>query len=179
MKKNSIIIVFFFCCQFIFAQNSANDIYDALDNFIAAPSKRSIHKLYEKAILFEQTATTKEVRLALVILQSNLSYYYPQFGELPKSTSAYETALKLFPQEQFSEYDIVANCLIPLGNLYTKQGSFLNAENTIKQYITIANSKLNNRQQIAGVINLSVVYNTIGNYKTAITVLTEAFKKKN
>jgi len=177
MKKNSIIILFFFCCQFLFAQNSANDIYDALDSFIAAPSKGSIHKLSEKAILFEQTTTTKDERLALVILQSNLGYYYHQFSELPKSTSAYETALKLYQEKQFSEYDIVSNCLIPLGNLYTKQGSFLNAENTIKKYITIAKDKRNNNQQIAGAINLSVVYNTIGNYKTAITILTETLKQ--
>jgi len=177
MKKNSIIILFFFCCQFLIAQNSANYIYDALDDFIAAPSKGNINKLSEKAILFEQTTTTKEERLALVILQSNLGYYYHQFSELPKSTSAYEIALKLYHKEQFSEYDIVANCLIPLGNLYTKQGSFLNAENTIKQYITIAKTNHNNNQQVAGVINLSVVYNTVGNYKTSITILTETLKQ--
>jgi len=177
MKKNRIIILFFFCCQFLFAQNSANDIYDALDDFLTAPSKLSINKLSEKAILFEQTTTSKEDRLALAILQSNLGYYYHQFGELPKSTSAYEIALKLYHKEQFSEYDIVENCLIPLGNLYTKQGSFLNAENTIKQYITIAKDKRNNNQQIAGIINLSVVYNTIGNYKTAIIILTETLKQ--
>jgi len=179
MKKHTIIILFFFCCQFLFAQNSADDIYDALDNFIAAPSKANINKLSEKAILFEQTITTKEDRLALVILQSNLGYYYHQFGELPKSTSAYETALKLYHKEQFLGYDIVANCLIPLGNLYTKQGSFLNAENTIKQYITIAKTKHNNDQKISGIINLSVVYNTIGNYKTAITILKETLKQHN
>jgi len=177
MKKNSIIIALLFCCQFLFTQNSANDIYDALDTFIAAPSKDNINKLSEKAILFEQTTTTKEERLALVVLQSNLGYYYHQFGKLPKSTSAYETALRLYHKEQYLEYDIVANCLIPLGNLYTKQGSFLNAENTIKQYITIAKSKQNNNQQVAGVINLSVVYNTIGNYKTAITILAETLKQ--
>ncbi len=177
MKKNSFIILLIFCCQFLFAQNSADNIYDALDNFIAAPSKLSINKLSEKAIIFEQSITNKDERLALVILQSNLGYYYHQFGELQKSTSAYETGFKLFQENQFLEYDIVANCLIPLGNLYTKQGSFLNAENTIKQYISIANNKHNNNQKVAGIINLSVVYNTIGNYKTAFTILTETLKK--
>ena len=179
MKKNSIFILFIFCCQFIFSQNSANDIYDALDDFIAAPSKLNIHKLSKRAILFEQITVTKDERLALVILQSNLGYYYHQYGELPKSTSAYETALKFYGEKQFPEYDIVENCLIPLGNLYTKQGSFLNAENTIKQYITIAKTNHNKNQQIAGTINLSVVYNTIGKYKAAITILTETLEKNN
>lgn len=93
--------------------------------------------------------------------------------------SSYEKAWNLFAKNNLTNYDITEYCLKPLGTLYTKTGNFTLAENIIKKYIFIAEKANNQPTIISGYINLSIVYKTIGNHKTALELLQKVEQNKN
>ena len=62
-------------------------------------------------------------------------------AKLKEAIAIYEDALNRFNNNELSklsEFDIIENCLKPLGNLYTKTGDYTNALSTINQYIFLA-----------------------------------------
>lgn len=155
------------------AQSLEDTIYKHLDAFVENPSPKSLQNLNQKVNSFTLKAKTKNEYLALVILHSNMAYYRRQYGEFKKAVFDYENAWALYKTHQLQDYDIIEYCLKPLGNLYTQLGDFANAERTIKRYISFAEEQKNLSQKIAGIINLSVVYHTMGKHSTAIELLHE------
>lgn len=174
----------FFCFFFLFAiatfsQNLEDTIYNAIDFFVANPTKNSLSTLHQKEAEFSKLVTTKDEKLALVILYCNKGSFELKNNFQKNAITSYEKAWLLFSNNDLSNYDIIEYCLKPLGTLYTKTGNFTLAENIIKKYIFIAEEENNQPTLISGYINLSIVYKTIGNYKTAIELLQKVEKNKN
>ena len=163
-----------FVGQFLFSQSLEDKIYLAIETFTAHPNAKSLNLLIDFENQFKPK--TKSEFLALVILNCNKAYYQNQLGQVQNSILSYEKAWRLFISEQLSNYDIVAFCLMPLGNLYTQIGDFDNAENTIKHYLNIANKFKNEPQKISAIQNLSLVYQGSGRADLAIQLLQNALK---
>jgi CHAT domain-containing protein len=169
MKK---ILLFFFISQLIFSQSPTTleeKIYTTVDEFVAHPNEQNLKKLSVTEATFKPKS--KPELLALVILKCNKAYYENQFGNTQQAIISYEKAWQLFQKNQLTNYDIVASCLQPLGNLYTIIGDYDNAENTIKQYYFIANVEKNQQQKYAAILNLSNVYQNTGRIVEAINLL--------
>lgn len=175
IKKYSIFFLFFWSI-FAYSQELENDIYKALDAFMSNKNTVSLQILAENEKIFEGKVTSLEEHLALVILQCNKAYFLKNNNNLKKAIIAYEKAWKRFSNKKLSNYDIIEYCLKPLGNLYTISRNYTNAENTINQYVFLAEKKGNTIQVIAGIINLSVVYHNIGDYQKAISILNQGLK---
>ena len=146
-----------------------DNIYNAVDVFVANPNVESLRKLEIEENKFK--AKTKSDFLALVILNCNKAYYENQFGLTNKAISTYEKGWQLFQKNKLANYDITEYCLKPLGNLYTIIGDYNSAENTIKQYFFIANINGNQEQKISAILNLSNVYQSSGKSDLAIILL--------
>lgn len=173
MKK---VVFFILFAQFAFAQKQTaaeNQIYAALDNFIAHPTLSGIKNLEETEKQFwkDPKPKSQNEKLAIVILNCNKAFYQKQFGRYFEAIHSYEKALGLFQKNQLSDYDIVEYCLKPLGNLYTMTGDYTSAENTIKHYLYLAIKNNNLSQKASAVINLSAVYKSIGKNQEAIDLL--------
>lgn len=170
MKPILLLLLF---VQLTFAQSGSisleDKIYHAIDAFIANPNTESLKKL----TLAEQkfNPKIKQEFLALAVLKCNKAYYENQFGFTHKAISSYEKAWQLFQNHKLKDYDIIEFCLKPLGNLYTIIGDYDNAENTIKQYLFIANNNDTQQQKIAAIQNLSNVYQSSGKNDLAIALL--------
>jgi CHAT domain-containing protein len=176
MKK---IIFIFLLSQLVFSQSSKtleDKIYDAVDVFVAHPTTVTLAKLESEEKLF--FPKSKPELLAIVILKCNKAFYLKQFGQTQKAILSYENAWQLYEKNKLSGYDIIEYCLKPLGNLYTTIGDYDNAENTIKQYFYIASyekkSPETSGQQVAALLNLSVVYQNTGKIDEAISLLEKA-----
>lgn len=174
------ITLLFFISQLAFSQNQSisleDKIYTAIDTFVAHPNAKSLHNLEELEATFQPKS--KPELLALVILKCNKAYYENQFGWTNKAISSYEKAWQLFQKNKLTNYDIVASCLQPLGNLYTQIGDYDNAENTIKQYFFIANAEKNQEQKYAAILNLSNVYQNTGRIVEAISLLEKTLQSE-
>ena len=173
----------FFCFIFLFtiatfSQNLEDSIYDAIDSFVANPTKNTLSELQQKEVEFSKLVTSKDEKVALVILLCNKGSFEMKNNFQKNAITSYEKAWLLFSNTNLSNYDIVEYCLKPLGTLYTKTGNFTLAENIIKKYIFMAEKENNQATIISGYINLSIVYKTIGNYKTAIELLQKVEKNK-
>lgn len=155
------------------SQSLEDAIYDQLDEFVEHPSSKQLNQLSLKAVEFSSQTKTSQEHLALVVLYSNMGYYYREFGQLQKARSSYEKAWTVYRNKKLEGYDIIEYCLKPLGNLYTKLGDFSNAETIIKLYLTLAEQQKNSEQKIAGLLNLSVVYHNTSKHHTAIELLQE------
>lgn len=169
MKK---ILLFFFISQLIFSQSPTTleeKIYTTVDEFVAHPNEESLKKLKAAEVTFKPKS--KPELLAFVILKCNKAYYENQFGHTQQAIVSYEKAWQLYQKNNLTNYDIVASCLQPLGNLYTIIGDYDNAENTIKQYYFIANVEKNQQQKYAAILNLSNVYQNTGRIVEAINLL--------
>ncbi|NHN26981.1 CHAT domain-containing protein [Flavobacterium jejuense] len=174
----------FFCFFFLFtiatfSQNLEDTIYDAIDSFVDNPTKNALSELNQKEAEFSKLATSKDEQLALVILYCNKGSFEMKNNFQKNAIASYEKAWLLFSNNNLSNYDITEYCLKPLGTLYTKTGNFTLAENIIKKYIFMAEKEHNQPTIISGYINLSIIYKTIGNYKTAIELLQKVEKYKN
>ncbi|HJS01524.1 MAG TPA: tetratricopeptide repeat protein, partial [Flavobacterium sp.] len=154
-----------------FSQNLEDKIYNAIDTFVDNPTKHSLEELTLKEKEFSNLVSTKDEQLALVILYCNKGSFEMKNNIQKKAITSYENAWNLFSKNNLVNYDIIEYCLKPLGTLYTKTGNFTLAENIIKKYIFIAEKENNQPTIISGYINLSIVYKTIGNHKTAIDLL--------
>lgn len=155
------------------AQQLENDIYEVLDVFLVKKSKTTLILLTNEEIRFEQLVSTKEEKLALTILQCNKAFYLKDINQFQKAIQTYEKAWRRYEKAKLTRYDIVEYCLKPLGNLYTKVKDYTNAENIIKYYIFLAEKENNTSQKIAGVINLSKVYQCIQKHTMVLKMIDE------
>ncbi|GAA4939226.1 hypothetical protein GCM10023314_09880 [Algibacter agarivorans] len=180
MKKTYFLL--FFIYGFGFSQNLEETIYVVAETFIANQNVTSLQLLNTKESDFKNQVKTKDEQLALVFLQTHKAYYLFETSKLNEAITTYEDALKRFNEHELSEiseFDIIENCLKPLGNLYTKTGDFTNALITINQYIFLAEKTKNTGHQISGSINLAKLYYTLGKHETAIKTIDDAYKLPN
>ncbi|WP_308993141.1 CHAT domain-containing protein [Mariniflexile litorale] len=180
MKK--IFFLSFFICGISFSQNLEEGIYTAAETFISNKNKASLKLLTQQESTFKNHAKTKDEQLALVFLQCHKGYYLDEHSKLKEAISTYEDALKRFNKNELSklsDFDIIENCLKPLGNLYTKTGDYTNAVSTINQYIFLAEKSKNITHQISGAINLAKLYQTINKHETVLKIVADAFKFPN
>lgn len=179
MKK--LIFLVFLVCNFGFSQNLEDAIYSATEAFISNQNPTSYSKLKTQTDTFRNQLKTKDEQLAFVFLLCNKAYYLRY--KLPnQAITDYEEAWNRYTKHQLaalSDFDIIENCLKPLGNLYIKNGDYTNAENIIKHYIFLAEQNQDKALQVAGAINLAVLYQTIGKHESAVTVATNALQNTN
>ncbi|MBZ4036018.1 CHAT domain-containing protein [Flavobacterium sp. 17A] len=174
------LIFFFFLSLNVSAQE--DQIYNAIDVFVARPSAKALQNLrtVESDFWKNSKPKTKDELLAIVVLNCNKAYYENQFGQTQNAISSYEKAWQLYQKKKLSDYDIIEFCLKPLGNLYTVLGDYDNAENTIKQYFFIVNTSKNypdaQKQKFAAILNLSNVYQSSGKISLAIELLEKTLK---
>lgn len=172
-----------YCCllilfvQFAFSQTE-NNIYNALDTFVANPTISNLEKLSFLEKNLSLKAKTEPELLALVILNCNKAYYENQFGQINQAIKTYEKSWRIFEINNLKNYDIIEFCLKPLGNLYTKIGDYDSAENTIKQYFFIANQTNNQSQKIASILNLAIVYQSSGRTEASINLVLKTIKEE-
>ncbi|WP_264531938.1 CHAT domain-containing protein [Flavobacterium sp. N502540] len=174
--------IFFFSTLFLFGQNQEDQIYTAIDSFIAHPSAKTLQDLTNTESVFWKNpkSKTKDELLAIVVLNCNKAYYENQFGKTEKAIASYEKAWRIYQKNKLVDYDIIEYCLKPLGNLYTVLGDYDSAENTIKQYFFIVNTTPNypdaQKQKFAAILNLSNVYQSSGKFNLAIDLLEQILK---
>mgnify|MGYP003515542660 FL=1 len=168
----------FFITSIVSSQTLEDQIYDAIDVFVANPSKSALTLLNSKENELSKQVKSSDEKLALVILNCNKGSFEMQNNFQKNAISSYEKAWKLYDSNKLSNYDIIEYCLKPLGTLYTKTGNYTLAENIIKKYIFIAEKQQKKATIISGYINLSIVYKSIGNHQTAIDLLQKASKNK-
>lgn len=168
----------FFITSIVSSQTLEDQIYDAIDAFVANPSKSALTLLNSKENELAKQVKSSDEKLALVILNCNKGSFEMQNNLQKNAISSYEKSWKLYDSNKLSNYDIIEYCLKPLGTLYTKTGNYTLAENIIKKYIFIAEKQQKQATIISGYINLSIVYKSIGNHQTAIDLLQKASKNK-
>ena len=168
----------FFITSIVSSQTLEDKIYDAVDAFVANPSKSALTLLNSKENELSKQVKSLDEKLALVILNCNKGSFEMQNNFQKNAISSYEKAWKSYDSNKLSNYDIIEYCLKPLGTLYTKTGNYTLAENIIKKYIFIAEKQQKQATIISGYINLSIVYKSIGNHQTAIDLLQKASKNK-
>ena len=176
MLKKGAVYLFLFQCLCVYSQQLEEDIYVAAETFIKSQNSNTLQLLNEKSEGFKRLISSKDEQVAFVFLQCNKAYYLKGINNVKEAIIIYEDAWKRYSNKNLSGYDIIDFCLKPLGELYTVSKDYKNAENIIKQYIFLAEKNRDSKQKIAGIINLSVVYNNIGSHNTAIEILKNALK---
>lgn len=146
-------------------------LYNQLDSFLQKPSNSGALLLSKQIALKKRLLYTKKDQLAWVIVNCNLGYYYNQTGNKSTAISHYEIAWKKYYEKGLTDYDIIENCLQPLGNTYIKIGDLPRAESTIKNYLYLAEQTQNVPKIISAITNLSIAYNNQGNYSKALNIL--------
>lgn len=174
MRKLIFLLLF---SQILFSQKNVSleeKIYNEIEAFAANPNQKGLQKLevLEKSI----HAKTQSEIVAFFSLEYNLGYYQNQFGNTQKAIYCYENAWRIYQKNKLTKYEIIDNCLRPLGNLYTIIGDYDNAENTIKNYFYIATVQNNLEQKSAAILNLSNVYQNTGRINEAIDLLEKTIK---
>ena len=165
----------------MFSQNLEELIYLAAETFINNQNEATFQLLHSQETTFKKQVKSKDEQLALVFLQSHKGYYLDKNSKLKDAVDTYEDLLKRYHQNdlsKLSDFDIIENCLIPLGNLYTKTGDFTNAESSIKQYIFLAEKSKKKSHQISGAINLAKLYQTINKHETVLNIVNAALKNE-
>ncbi|MGB3342546.1 MAG: CHAT domain-containing protein [Aequorivita sp.] len=178
LRRNIIRILFLlFCIGNSFSQQHPVDIiYSQLDDYLEKPNPERLAKLQNS--IESISATDKEVQLAKTIAFCNIGYVENQNASLQKAIDSYEKAKQIYFSEDLSNYDIIEYCLKPLGNLYIKTQALSEAENTIKHYILFAKKTGQTKQEIAGILNLSVLYHNRGEFEKSKTILLQALEKE-
>lgn len=174
-----LVFLFFLFTSIVSAQTLEDQIYDAVDAFVANPSKSALTVLNSKENNLSKQVKSWDEKLALVILNCNKGSFEMNNNLQKNAISSYEKAWKLYDTNKLSDYDIIEYCLKPLGTLYTKTGNYTLAENIIKKYIFIAEKQQKQATIISGYINLSIVYKSIGNHQTAIDLLQKVSENKS
>ncbi|GAA3601369.1 CHAT domain-containing protein [Flavivirga amylovorans] len=180
MKKLS--LIFFLIYGIAISQNLEENIYVAAETFISNPNNATLNLLSEQESTFKKQVKSKSEQLALVFLQCHKGFYLEKIFQLKDAITTFEDASNRFKTNnlsKFSHFDIIESCLIPLGNLYTKTDDYTNAENVIKQYIYLAEKSNHKKHQISGIINLAILYKTIGKYKEVLSLTSNYLKKQN
>lgn len=158
-------------CYAVSKDETAEFLYQLLDTFLQNPTTSNAQILEHHCYTIKNNLNSTENQLAWVILKCNLAFHYVQFQNLKQAITNYENAWDFFASHKLNNYDMVSNCLQPLGNLYLKIGDLPKAEKTITNYLYKAEQSHNTPQLIAAIINLSVVYNHQSKYQKAITIL--------
>lgn len=174
--KNTLVFLFVFQCFFLFSQQLEEQIYNAVDAFNNHQNQTSFQQLVIQEKQFQSHVSTTDEQLALVYLQCNKAYYLKQIGNSKEAIASYENAWQNYSKNNLKGYDIIEYCLKPLGNLYTISQDYTNAENTIRQYIFLAEKEKNQQQKIAGIINLSILYQSIGKHNDVLKLTSDALK---
>lgn len=171
--NNLYVLIFLFLNLTVWGQHQEDKIYNAIDVFVAHPSAKDLQNLTNTETNFWKSPKpkSKDELLAIAVLNCNKAYYENQFGQSENAIKSYEKAWQIYQKNKLRNYDIIEYCLKPLGNLYTIQGDYDNAENTIKQYYFIANLEKNEPQKVAAILNLSNVYQNTGNVYKAIDLI--------
>ena len=161
----------------VFSQQHPVDIiYSQLDDYLEKPNPERLAKLQNSIESISET--DQEVQLAKTIAFCNIGYVENRNGILQKAIDSYEKAKLLYFSNNLSNYDIIEFCLKPLGNLYIKTQALSEAENTIKHYILFAKKTGQTNQEIAGILNLSVLYHNRGEFEKSKTILLQALEKE-
>ncbi len=180
--KNGVFIFLFFLCGIVFSQDLENDIYNATEAFNNNPNGESLSILNENIKDFNSKISTKDEHFAFINLLINKAYYLAKSNHQKEAIETYEIAWLSYKNNEISkvfEYDIIEYCLKPLGVLYNKIGNYTNAENIIKQYIFLAEKQNNDHQRVAGAINLTRLYQTLGKQNLALETANKGLKIKN
>ncbi|CAI2766247.1 CHAT domain-containing protein [Flavobacterium collinsii] len=174
--------ILFLTTMILLGQNQEDQIYTAIDSFIAHPSSQALQNLKNTEATFWKNpkSKTKDELLAIVVLNCNKAYYENQFGKTENAITSYEKAWQIYQKNKLDSYDIIEYCLKPLGNLYTVLGDYDSAENTIKQYFFIVNTTPgypdSQKQKFAAILNLSNVYQSLGKFNPAIDLLEQILR---
>lgn len=152
-------------------QTTSDFLYHQLDYFLQNPSSSSLLRLDKLTISKKEERISKADYLAWVIVHCNLGFYQNKYGNKSTAIQYYEEAWKTYNQQQLSDYDIIENCLQPLGNLYTQIGDLTKAEHSITSYLFLAEQSKNKNKVVSAITNLSITYNNLGNYNKAIKIL--------
>lgn len=177
MLKKSIIFAVVFQSFFVFSQRLEDEIYNAVDDFNNNKSLSTLKELENKESIFKLNVSSKSEQVALVYLQCNIAYDIKQLGDFNKAIKYYENAWQNYSKNQLEGYDIIEFCLKPMGNLYTITKDYTNAENTIHQYIFLAEKEKNLQQKIAGIINLSILYQSLGKHRRVLKLVSEGLSQ--
>lgn len=159
-----------------FSQNpQADSVYAKLDTFLEAASDGSAAELatYLEAV----PPQNARVQLAKTIAYCNLGYFAAHNNHFQKAIYYYEQAKQLYFNNHLKGYDIIEYCLKPLGNLYIRTQALSEAENVITHYILLAQEQSQMRQEVGGILNLSVLYHNQGAYEKAIALLEQGLQK--
>lgn len=173
--KNFLVVICFLFIVSGFSQNLENNIYNATELFNSKKNNEALKNLNDAISIFEAKLSTEDEYMAFIFLLVNKAYYLKSKSQNTNAISTYEKAWKLYKNKNiasFFEYDIIENCLKPLGVLYNKVGDYTSCENITKNYIALAKKTNNTTQQIAGTINLSRLYQTTNRHQQAIDIAT-------
>ncbi len=172
--------MFIFIFGSSFSQDLEESIYVATETFNANPNTSTFLALAKKEANFKTSLKTKDEYFAYLDLLVNKGYYLFKNNKQTQAIITYENAWNIYNTqiEGVFKYDITENCLKRLSTLYNRIGDYTNAENTIKQYIFLAEKERNNPHRISGAINLSQLYFTIGKFQSAIEVVENGLKIK-
>ncbi|WP_344927245.1 CHAT domain-containing protein [Aquimarina addita] len=149
-------------------------LYTQLDYFLENPSTTGLLRLSKIISTKEDQLLTSSDQLAWIIVNVNIGYYQNQYGNTVTAVRYYEKAWKTYNESKSTDYEIIENCLQPLGDLYIKIGDLQKAENTITNYLFMVEKSSNTPKIIAALIDLSIAYNNKGNYEKAIKILEKA-----
>lgn len=176
MLKKSLIYIWLFLSFSVFSQQLEEEIYSATESFIEDQNQASFQILNEKAENFQTQILSKDEQLAFVFLQCNKAYYLKSRHNFNEAINTYEDAWKRYSDSDLAGYDIIEFCLKPLGELYTVSKDYTNAENTIRQYLFLAEKEDNKTQINAAIINLSILYQGLSKHRDVIKIITDALK---
>lgn len=176
LKKYFLSLAFSLLGLAVFAQqNAADSIYHALDVYLENADSYNLNQLKKQ---IKQTSNNEKlVQLAKTVAFCNMGYMAKTKGQFPQAIEDYENAKNLYFSNDLDHYDIIEYCLKPLGNLYIKTQALSEAENVIKQYLLLAQKQDNKKQEVSGVLNLSVLYHSRGEFQKAIQILLPEWQK--
>lgn len=157
-----------------FGQFAQDSIYLQVDKLALNKDIPTLQQIQPLEQHWNTHLTHPDDRLALLVLQCNMGYYFQQNNLPAQAINYYENAWQNQQKYLLSGYDIIEYCLKPLGNLYTRAANYTQAENTIKTYIDLAEKSNQLHHKLSGILNLSVIYHHTHNYPTAVSILQQA-----
>lgn len=161
---------------FCFGQLAQDSIYQQVDKLALLKDVQTLQEIQPHELKWNTHLLHPDDRLALLVLQCNMGFYFQQNSLPAQAITYYEKAWQNQQKYQLSGYDIIEYCLKPLGNLYTRAANYTQAENTIKTYIDLAEKSNQLHHKLSGILNLSVIYHHTNNYPTAVSILQQALR---